>query len=107
MIARRQFLLTCVGVSTFLIPAVPTSTNLIHQIPRPKFHIGQEVIAPWENEEGMQYGRAVIIGMIYNPTEYEPLGWWYLPLWTENHECPWMVGKDDGHYWHETQIKTV
>jgi len=70
---RRKFLSSCVGISTFLIPAVPTSTNLIHQIPR----------------------------------EYEPLGWWYLPLWTENHECPWMVGKDDGHFWHETQIKTM
>lgn len=55
----------------------------------------------------MRYGRVAIIGAIYNPTGYEPEGWWYLPLWVDNPDCPWMVGKDDGHYWHEQWLKAA
>jgi hypothetical protein len=103
MIARRQFLLGCAGASVVL----PSVTNSKFQFPRPKFHLGQEVVLPWQGDEGMRYGRAIIIGAIHNPAMYEPQGWWYLPLWTDNPECPWMIGRDDGNFWHEHWLKAV
>ena len=100
---RRKFLSGCVATSVVL----PSVANPKLQFPRPKFYLGQEVLAPSESEEGMQHTRAVIIGMAFNLTGYEPSGWWYLPQWVDNPQSPWMVGRDDGHFWHERWIKAV
>jgi hypothetical protein len=43
--------------------------------------------------------------MMYSPEEYEP-GWWYLPRWIE-HPQYWIVGKDDGNYCSEDQLRAI
>ncbi len=104
--SRRRFLFRCLGISTVLgAEAIRPKISISLDFPEPKFDIGEEVVAPWENEEGMHYSRAIIIGMMHDPYDYEPSGWWYLPAWIDNPQCPWMNGRDDGHFWHESYLK--
>lgn len=102
MIPRRQFLRSCASSPAMLLPLAPSS-----KFPQPKFAIGQEVVAPWENNEGMHYSHAIVIGMMYDPHGYEPGGWWYLPAWINNPGCPSIDGLDDGNFWHESYLESV
>lgn len=70
--SRRQFLFGCLGVPAALgAAAIRPQVSISSDFPQPKFAIGEEVIAPWENEEGMHYTRAIVTGIMHNPTGYE------------------------------------
>jgi hypothetical protein len=106
--SRRQFIFGCLGFPAALgADAIRPKISISSDFAQPKFAIGEEVVAPWENEEGMHYSRAIIIGMMHDPYGYEVNGWWYLPAWIDNPQCPWMNGRDDGHFWHESYLKPM
>lgn len=79
----------------------------IGNFPRPKFHLGQEVLAYWEDgdEDAIYHSPALVIGMLYSPEGFES-GWWYLPKWID-HPNRWVVGKDDGNYCAEDQLRAM
>lgn len=114
LVCRRKFL-SGLGAAAALPPVVlkrstPQRDSIwipIANLPRPKFHLGQEILAPWEDgDEGATYlSRATLIGMLHSAEGYEP-GWWYLPRWIE-HPLTWIIGKDDGSYWAEDRIRAI
>lgn len=111
MTLHRRQLLSGLGLAATL-PAVGFARHSsiwipIGNLPRPKFHLGQEVLASWEDgdENAIYHSPALIIGMIYSPEDHES-GWWYLPRWIE-HPQWWIVGKDDGNYCAEDQLRAL
>jgi len=111
---RRNFLLSSLSVAAFPIAPGRAQNSSSESRPsaelrsKPKFHIGQEVMAPWIDEDGnLRRDRAIVIGIMHNPTGYTP-GWWYLPRWI--HLPDWlyfMEGKDDGNFWPEEKLKAL
>ena len=109
--SRRKFLLSGLGVSALIYPATQSRKLWIpleSHIPRPKFHIGQEVIAAWENGDlnCLEYGKAVVVGMAFSPDDYEP-GWHYWHRWIEHLTSPYMVGRCEGDFFPEYQFKAL
>lgn len=103
--SRRKFL---VGSSAAaLVPTAIACAPLISvtpSFPRPKFGIGEEV-SPCGDKEELHGSRAIIIGVAYNPEGSFVDGWSYLLLWTNIPESPKFLGKSDGDFWHESQIR--
>lgn len=114
LVCRRKFL-SGLGAAAALPPVVlkrstPQRNSIwipIANLPRPKFHLGQKVLASWEDgdEDAVCHSPALVIGMLYSPEGHEP-GWWYLPRWIEHPQC-WIVGKDDGNYCSEDQLQAI
>lgn len=115
LVCRRKFL-SGLGAAAALPPVVlkrstPQRNSIwipIANLPRPKFYLGQQVTAVWDPEYNEQYrNRAIIIGMEFEPSNALLPGWFYLPRWIENEACPNFVGRDDGHYCPEEQLRAI
>lgn len=115
---RRQFL-SALGVTAALSPTAATiAPSLIGNqpqaltvptpnFPRPRFSFGEEVVAPWFDDDGTcrnDRGEK-IIGMLHNSTTYEVTGWCYLLRWTYKPSQFWLIGRDDGDFIPEQDLK--
>jgi hypothetical protein len=67
-----------------------------NQFSKPKFHLGQQVGLPWENEFGTPYyDIGVIVGMQYMATRNQPAQWYYRIRFLKCDCEPWLVGSYD------------
>lgn len=126
LMRRRQFLIqSALGVAALPAFAYPHAQSqqlyvpLAPNLPRPKFHFGQEVHAIWDGKDfwddndvhkgraDLSHNRATIVGMAYEPQGYSGSGWWYWHRWLDFPECPYMVGQDEGDFCPEEQFQAL
>lgn len=103
--SRRKFLLSGLGITALPSASGNSQESLIPvlNIPRPKFHIGQEVCCFWNDKKSEFQGeRGLVVGMRYqSQVDDEEPGWRYFLQWSWVPNCPHIVGTNDGSEWNE------